>query len=208
MAARKMDRRIERTRAAIVSAMVELMREQDYEDITVTQIAQRAGVDRKTFYLHYPSKDALLHAMERERAEQLLGLTRELIEGGELPPSERMSGLLSALMEQDADLYRRVVSTPSYSFLVDNEKNILKQVIFDVLTGLPNVADPGLIDLYAEFCAAGMMSTYAAWVKSGEAVPRDQLVNLMLDIVYEGAAKVGVVVEVPGTGSDAPAASR
>lgn len=208
MAARKTDRRIERTRTAITTAMVELMKEQDYEDITVTQIAQRAGVDRKTFYLHYPSKDALLDTMERDRAEQLLGLTHELVKNGELPPSERMTGLLSALMEQDVELYRRVASTPPYSFLVNNEKDILKQVIFSVLTGLSPTADPNLVNLYAEFCAAGMMSTYVSWANSGEKVPREQLIDLLLAVIYEGAEKVGVSVTVSdaaGAAEGAPA---
>ncbi|MBS5451828.1 MAG: TetR/AcrR family transcriptional regulator [Coriobacteriia bacterium] len=186
MTARKIDRRIERTRAAITQAMGELMREQDYDDITVTQIAQRAGVDRKTFYLHYPSKDALVRAMEHERAERLLGLTHEIIEDSPVPPVQRMTTLLNAVVDQDADLHRRIALTPSYSFLLNDEKAILKQAILDVLASRTSL-DPDLRDLYADFCAGGMMSTYVAWVQSGEQVSRERLIKLLLKAMCEGA---------------------
>lgn len=185
MTARKLDRRIERTRAAITKAMLELMQEQDYDDITVTQIAQRAGVDRKTFYLHYPSKDALVRAMERQHAEQLMGLTREIIESGETPGVERVSTLLSALVGQDADLHRRIASTPSYSFLMNDEKDILKQAISDMLASRSTL-EPAMRELFAEFCAAGMIAAYVSWVKSGEQIPRERFIEVLMRTMYEG----------------------
>lgn len=196
MAARKLDRRIERTRAAITKAMLELMQEQDYEEITVTQIAQRAGVDRKTFYLHYPSKDALVRAMERQHAERLLGFTHEFVESGELPPVERVSALLSALVEQDADLHRRVVSTPSYSFLMNDEKDILKKAISDMLASRTTL-EPLMRELFAEFCAAGMVSAYVSWVKSGEQIPRDQFIEMLMKTMYEGLGSVSHAASQP-----------
>lgn len=197
MTARKLDRRIERTRAAITKAMLELMQEQDYDDITVTQIAQRAGVDRKTFYLHYPSKDALVRAMERQHAEQLMGLTREIIESGETPGVERVSTLLSALVGQDADLHRRIASTPSYSFLMNDEKDILKQAISDMLASRSTL-EPAMRELFAEFCAAGMIAAYVSWVKSGEQIPRDHFIEMLMRTMYEGLGATGRVVSEAG----------
>ena len=49
-----MDRRIIKTRAAIQSAYYSLLSEKN-EKMTVSEIARRANIDRKTFYLHYAS---------------------------------------------------------------------------------------------------------------------------------------------------------
>jgi AcrR family transcriptional regulator len=60
MVDRKVDRRSERTRAALMSAFVELILSRGYEAVGVGDIIRRANVGRSTFYLHYGRKDALL----------------------------------------------------------------------------------------------------------------------------------------------------
>lgn len=67
----KQDRRIWRTRKMIQDAFLELMNEKSYEDITVTDLAGLAGVNRKTFYAHFESKDQLLLQMLQEMCQAL-----------------------------------------------------------------------------------------------------------------------------------------
>ena len=55
------DPRVARTTHALGSALIELIQERDYDDITVQQILDRAGVGRATFYAHYRNKDDALH---------------------------------------------------------------------------------------------------------------------------------------------------
>ena len=47
-------------RERIVAALTELMSEQDYTSITITEITQRAGVSRMTYYRNYSSKEDIL----------------------------------------------------------------------------------------------------------------------------------------------------
>jgi AcrR family transcriptional regulator len=47
------------------------MREREYEDITVKDLAQRAGVNRKTFYAHFQTKQELYESMVREMFEEI-----------------------------------------------------------------------------------------------------------------------------------------
>lgn len=56
---RKTDRRVRRTRDVLGDALVELMREKPFEEITVQQVLDRAGVSRSTFYAHYRDKNDL-----------------------------------------------------------------------------------------------------------------------------------------------------
>jgi AcrR family transcriptional regulator len=53
------DRRVLRTRDTLGGALVALMQEKNFDDITVQQVLDRAGVGRSTFYLHYRDKDDL-----------------------------------------------------------------------------------------------------------------------------------------------------
>jgi AcrR family transcriptional regulator len=60
MAARKTDRRTQRTRQALLSAFVELVLAGGYASATVEQIAERADTGRSTFYMHFKSKEDIL----------------------------------------------------------------------------------------------------------------------------------------------------
>ncbi|PQP83420.1 TetR/AcrR family transcriptional regulator [Paenibacillus sp. PCH8] len=55
-----MDRRVLKTRKAIIEAFVALLEEKDFEHITINDIADRANVNRGTIYLHYTDKFDLL----------------------------------------------------------------------------------------------------------------------------------------------------
>ena len=57
---RKADSRIPRTRAAIRKAYLGLLGQKDAADITVTDVAQAAALDRKTIYNYYPSVSAII----------------------------------------------------------------------------------------------------------------------------------------------------
>jgi AcrR family transcriptional regulator len=57
---RKTDRRILRTRDTLGDALFALMQEKSFDDITVQEVLDRAGVGRSTFYVHYRDKDDLL----------------------------------------------------------------------------------------------------------------------------------------------------
>src|SRR5258706_10394854 len=56
----KADRRSQRTRQLVHTALIELMLERRYDEITVQDIIDRANVGRSTFYAHYLDKEDLL----------------------------------------------------------------------------------------------------------------------------------------------------
>ena len=64
-------------RGRIVLAAVDLFTEQGYDDTTVAQIAERAGITKSTFFRHFPDKRELLAAgqetLSRLLAEGITG---------------------------------------------------------------------------------------------------------------------------------------
>lgn len=70
----KEDRRYQRTRQAIHDAMWQLIREKDFSQISVGEIAQRANINRVTFYRHYEDKYAWLHSCIQELLKDLFAI--------------------------------------------------------------------------------------------------------------------------------------
>mgnify|MGYP000896873697 CR=1 FL=1 len=68
----KLDPRVKRTRGLIQQAFTELLPEKGFRAITVQDIADRAEVNRATFYAHFPDKYALLDTAIREAFRQEL----------------------------------------------------------------------------------------------------------------------------------------
>jgi AcrR family transcriptional regulator len=65
------DRRVQRTRQALMSAFIELVLTRGYEALTTADISHKANVGRSTFYLHYVSKEALLAESMRNISNQM-----------------------------------------------------------------------------------------------------------------------------------------
>jgi AcrR family transcriptional regulator len=79
-----MDPRVRRTRFQLFNALQALLREKDFEKISVQDIAEKAMLNRVTFYDHYPDKFVLLESLVHERFESLIakhGLRFDVCEG-------------------------------------------------------------------------------------------------------------------------------
>jgi AcrR family transcriptional regulator len=59
------DPRVRRTRALLQDALRSLLREKRFTNVSVAEIAERATVNRNTFYAHYDDKFALLESVLR-----------------------------------------------------------------------------------------------------------------------------------------------
>jgi AcrR family transcriptional regulator len=71
-AAETTDPRILRSRRMLMESLANLLLKKEFEDISVQEIADKATLNRATFYLHYPDKNALLQAMTGARFRDLM----------------------------------------------------------------------------------------------------------------------------------------
>lgn len=67
----KKDRRTRKTRQLLRGALLGLLKEKRYDEISVQDVIERADVARSTFYMHYTDKDDLLTGGQGIFAENL-----------------------------------------------------------------------------------------------------------------------------------------
>ena len=102
-----MDPRIARTRASLQEALFALARERPLDDITVADIADRAEVNRSTFYQHYSDKETLLADALDAVAEAAGAALPERIQIGDEPP--HVLTMFLEHFDENAELYRQVL---------------------------------------------------------------------------------------------------
>ena len=63
--AKKENRRTQETKKNLRNALLAEMQEKPFAQITVKDICAAAGLNRTTFYLHYPNQETLLREIEQ-----------------------------------------------------------------------------------------------------------------------------------------------
>ena len=108
------DRRVRRTKQLLRSALLELLREKSVDQITVTELTEKADVNRGTFYGHYKDIYDMVKQMENEMFQEFSDLLHaypaDALRHGLRPILQdvfaflqRYGDVAAALLERDRD---------------------------------------------------------------------------------------------------------
>ena len=108
-----MDRRVKKTKTAIKQALITLLKQTKFDEITVTKLTQIADVSRKTFYDHYTDKYELIDELSAEYLQEL----NEVSHGPkDISTKERLVLWLSYIKEHQTIFQQLIVNDSSYLF--------------------------------------------------------------------------------------------
>ena len=180
---KKVDRRQLRTRRRIREAFIALVTEKGPEKLTVKELAQRADIDRKTFYLHYESISSVVEEMQNEFLEQLELLISEF---DLFQPSFDALGFfrrLNAFIDENASFYRKIVMADRYSFFHEKLKEAMKELLRQKYHQKIVSSQISLtkLNLYTEYATAGIIAVYVQWLKHPD---------YSLEVVAEAASEI------------------
>ena len=108
---KKQDARVRYTKMMIRSSFIELLREKPVAKISVTELCERAGINRATFYAHYADPSDLLRSIEDEI---LNDLSRWLGPAIAAPDGADLAGMLTPIIEyigENADVCSVLLSS-------------------------------------------------------------------------------------------------
>lgn len=113
-----MDRRVRRTRRQLNEAMLSLLVERNYEDITIQGITERADLNRATFYHHFNHKDELLAAALEARFDELVASFGKLPTDSTILDDRTPELLTFRHVAQHADLYKVLLSDRGMAYII------------------------------------------------------------------------------------------
>lgn len=177
----KMDRRVMKTKESLRKAFLQLIQNKEFQLITVTELANLANIDRKTFYLHYSSTADILKEFETELAGKVLLLLKK---NQEFDINSFFQGL-NAIMLEDINLYRRISKTASYAFLQTECKDILKVTLREAFYAKSGMSAEQF-NVHAEYIASGIIGIYTDWLNSGSELSLEELAETAKEAVLNG----------------------
>lgn len=182
---KKTDRRVVRTRSAIREAFLELLSETSFDKITITALAKQADVDRKTFYTHYSSVEALFEDVIRTQTEQSLRDIdfRDFLTN----PSLYTRRLLSALnngVPYSIDERRTVIDNVPIDVFLRCWTTVSKERIHKSTGPLPKGTEER-VSILLEFYLGAVLNSYLYWLKQGT-IPVEEAIDLIGDSVVKG----------------------
>ncbi|MFF3022226.1 TetR/AcrR family transcriptional regulator [Gottfriedia sp. NPDC057948] len=126
----KVDPRIIRTRQLIKDAFIDLLQEMDINKITVNRIAERATVNRVTFYLHYRDIQDMMENMALEMGEKLGQIMRDSTpyKSIEETDSVKLLNLLEHIAE-NAKFYKVVLASTKTPIFTEQLLKIITETI-------------------------------------------------------------------------------
>lgn len=189
----ELDQRQRRTRAALHAALERLVERIPYPQITISDLAEEAGIGRPTFYRHFPTVNALLIDRVATDYTEQRELARRLAEEGD----DRGQ----ALVEVTRFAFERISGRPNlYRALFDgsagtNAVTLFREQLTDLMGHLPFPSgDPRAEDIEL---AIGMMSGAVSgfllvWMEAGfRPAPREaaELLVRMLNLRFQAGKR-------------------
>ena len=150
-----------RSRKLINDALADLLTEKPLDKITVTDVVNRADINRGTFYAHYKDiPDVVDHLIQ-----QTFAAIRDALITQTRTPSDIGATLLSTIqgiLEEDLSFYQKILNSSAASIMHEQ----LVSVVLDFMLEHKERFYPGSQEGYQtaiRFCAGGLSNLYRDW---------------------------------------------
>ena len=208
----KIDRRIQRTRQSLRTALLELIKEKGYDTISIEEITERANVGRATFYLHYKDKEDLLLEEFSEMANEKVQVLSEIPFSAWLPSQEdiadakakRPAPPLLILFEHiydNSELYYILLKSEKSSRIVERIRKISTEAIVKFVETKAKTDPIPLIfnipiEFFAAFFSGALLSTVDWWLEEEMRHSPTEITHLFQTLFFKGAKNAISITDI------------
>ena len=171
----KNNQRYKMSSEKIEDAFLSLILKKKYEDITVSQICERANINRSTLYCHYDDINDLIIKIENKFAKS----TARIFKFGERQTHEAFIELFTFIKENKY-FYKAFLNIPYISLA---ETNIKHEVLENIGQKTNLKKSSNNIDIYYRACffGAGFKEICRLWIERDCEETPEQMAKLLLE---------------------------
>lgn len=181
---KKPDRRVVKTKKAIRNALAELLMKQDIENITVKDIADKADVNRKTFYNYYLNVFQVIDEIENEISQKFNNAISGISTTDVLNDPQIVFDRINEIISEDSEFYEclfRMENNPG--LVIRLSDRLIKQTISS-LTEMGIEETKAII--ISDFFITGMIKAYKNWVNSDKEVTLENISDTLSVLIANG----------------------
>lgn len=185
---KKTDRRVIKTKHAIFKAFVELLNEKDVNQITITDIAKKANINRKTFYNYYSDAYEVMEEIENLTVEAFINNMGTV-------EFTNMADFLTEIfikftetVNKDLEFFNLLFKTNNRSFLIVKIVEELKEYVQKRIEE-SNELDIPRFEVVSNFYLSGVLSVYMNWFMNNYDQSIEEISALLTELVLHGIQK-------------------
>jgi AcrR family transcriptional regulator len=181
------DPRVLRTRKLIKEAFSALLQKKGFDSITIKDIAEKASINRATFYSHYEDKYALLEDITEVAFNNMI--PKQVLHAEEFN-DETCSQLILMTYNYIVSFYKTCrLDSKSIATIVDEKiRQMLQQVIENIFSkdATFSTRDNLNIKIISAMTCSAIYSSAYSWLKEGENDRPDLLLDITRTYVMKG----------------------
>ena len=164
MAERKEYRSAVRSRKMIRQAFYEVLKEKNFEKITVTDIVKKADINRSTFYAHYPDVMGVVEEIQ----DEILDYTQNFMESIDFKdfyrnPKPYLQNIVKLVAENN-ELYRLLMTSAMATKQLERIKYILIERTIETVKAPELFQDRFSLEFSVRFFMGGVADVYTQWL--------------------------------------------
>lgn len=171
------DRRVIRTKAAIRRTFEQMIVDMDYQKITIKELAQRAGINRKTFYLHYTSLEELFNELQSELVQRLTEVVEDATTDKDASRLKQYLICFHNLVMENPLLHKKLMFNTSYDFIFSNVNSTLMNKW--LLELFPKSTESEELSLIFEITCSVIFTAYKSWFYHDSKLPVERLIAII-----------------------------
>ena len=178
-----------------------MMAETDYSHITIKELTARAQINRKTFYLHYPSLDHLLASLQFEIMDPTFRMISETTFPDDVEKIIQHSFRLMAALDP---VDKKILSAKGHFLDKKTPSDLIREHYFrkyDHFAGYDRF-ESNMIITYFSVCLGVI---YRQWEVDGQRVPLEEMVPLATRLILHGLS--GTRLDIPEAADNSPQTS-
>ncbi len=170
------------TKRALATALKQLMEEEPFEKIQVSQICERCGMNRKSFYYHFKDKYDLLNWIFDV---EIISYAQEYTEAAQLSEQIEYVQDICNYLYENRSFYRKALQVEGQNSFKEHFTELCVPVMKLRLTEL--LGDEEVDDFTVDFFADAFTLAIERWLTAPDCMPPEEFVSRAVKLIFNGA---------------------
>ena len=193
---RKLDPRVIRTRKLLRQALIELVPEKGFADLTIQDITDQATLNRATFYLHYTDKNDLLLDVFEELVTE--GISNPLNQIENITPDE-MTPIIAVFnhIAEYARFYRTILGEQGVPLFMSKVRQYIEETVLKWLEKFR----PGILEqqrtidmeIFSNYMGAAYLGVITWWLENDMPYTAEEMAGQLFLLTRQGVSSLAAL---------------